>query len=368
MRIAYVSLHWPRTASSGVGKKISRQIRAWRGAGHEVELFMHAAQRPLDAPLIPGEVFSYRERGRLGGEWTRISAAYRMMRAIQSYAPDLIYLRYGMYVYPVHHLSLIAPFIEEMNTNDIRQHARLGLMYSLYNRLTRGWIIKRASGLVCMSNELAQDFQNARFQKPTLVLGDSIDLDNFTPFSAPKNDSPRLAFIGSPDSPWQGVDKLVPFAARFRDISVHLIGYDRVDGYSALPDNLHAHGYLDRTRYVTILEDMDCAVSSLALHRIQLNESSPLKTRECLAYGLPMVLPYKDTDLDDLDCDFLLKIPNKEDNIQTHGEAIRDFAYRMRGVRADRAMLKDRIDSNRKEEIRLKFFEEIIKEANAKHP
>lgn len=367
MRIAYISLHWPRTVSSGVGKKIIRHINAWRAAGHEVELFMHTAQRSLDAPLIPGKVFTYNERGRLRGEWKRISAVYRMMRAVKSYAPDLIYLRYGMYVYPIHHLSLIAPFIEEMNTNDIHQHARLGQVYSLYNRITRGWIIKRASGLVCMSDEIARDVHNARFKKPSLILGDSIDLDNIPPLPAPKNDQPQIAFIGSPDSPWQGVDKLVPFASRFHDISVHLIGYDRVDGHSSLPANLHLHGYLDKVQYVKILASMDCAIGSLALHRIRLNESSPLKTRECLAFGLPMILPYKDTDLDDLDCKFLLKIPNKEDNIQTHGEAIREFAYRVRGVRADRAMLKDRIDSTHKEEIRLKFFEEIIKEANAKH-
>lgn len=360
MRIAYISLHWPRTVSSGVGKKIIRHINAWRAAGHEVELFMHTAQRALDAPLISGRVFVYDERGRLKGEWKRISAVNQLLRAVKSYAPDLIYLRYGMYVFPIHNLSRIAPFIEEMNTNDIHQHARLGLVYSLYNRITRGWIIQRASGLICMSDEIARDASNARFQKPTLVLGDSIDLENITPLSAPKNDQPHLVFIGSPDSPWQGVDKLASFASRFRDISIHLIGYDRVDGHSSLSPNLHLHGYLDKTQYTKILAGMDCAIGSLALHRIQLNESSPLKTRECLAYGLPMVLPYKDTDLDDLDCDFLLKIPNKEDNIHTHGETIREFAYRMRGVRADRGVLKDRIDSTRKEELRLKFFEEIV--------
>jgi hypothetical protein len=362
MRIAYVSLHWPRTISSGVGKKILRQINAWRGAGHSVELFMHAAQRSVDAPLIAGKVFAYLEQGRVAGEWRRISAAYGLMRSVKSYAPDIIYLRYGMYVYPIHRLSRIASFIEEMTTNDVHQHARLGWAYGQYNRLTRGWIIRRTSGLVCISNELAHDFQNARYQKPTLVIGDGIDLENVTPLPAPKNDQPRIAFIGSPDSPWQGVDKFVPFASRFQDISIHLIGYDRVDGYTTLPDNLHLHGFLEKEQYTKILESMDCAIGSLALHRIQLNESSPLKTRECLAFGLPMVLPYKDTDLDDLDCDFLLKIPNKEDNIQTHGEAIHGFAYRMRGLRADRTMLEPRIDSLRKEEMRLKFFDQILAE------
>jgi hypothetical protein len=61
-----------------------------------------------------------------------------------------------------------------------------------------------------------------------------------------------------------------------------------------------------------------------------------------------------------VDCDFLLKIPNKEDNIQTHAQSIRDFAYRMRGRRADRAFLKKHIDADQKEAIRLSFFEELL--------
>ena len=91
-----------------------------------------------------------------------------------------------------------------------------------------------------------------------------------------------------------------------------------------------------------------------------MQEQSPLKSREYLAYGLPMVVPYTDTDLDDLDCDFLLKIPNREDNVQTHASTIRDFACRMRGRRADRSLIAARVDSGRKEIQRLSFFAEIL--------
>ena len=45
---------------------------------------------------------------------------------------------------------------------------------------------------------------------------------------------------------------------------------------------------------------------------------------------------------DDLEYDWLLKIPNREDNVLTHAEAIRDFAYRMRGRRVDRAVVAGR--------------------------
>ena len=97
-----------------------------------------------------------------------------------------------------------------------------------------------------------------------------------------------------------------------------------------------------------------------AARGVQLEEASPLKSRECLAFGLPLVVAYADTDLDGVPCDFLLKIPNKEDNIQTHGQLIRDFAYRMRGKRVERRHILQ-IDQGIKEAERLDFFQEIIR-------
>lgn len=359
MRIAYVSLHWPRTLISGVGKKIIRQINAWTTAGHEVKFFMHSIRRESDAPLIPGEVFYYPESGRLAGEWNRVIAARNLLNAVKSYRPDIIYLRYGMYVYPIHHLAKIAPLVEEITTNDLVQHEGLGIIHSLYNRLTRGIILRRTSGFVCLSNELANASFNAVFQKPTRVIGDGIDLDNIQPLPAPNNIQAQVTFMGSPGSLWQGVDKLVFLARAFPEMGIHVIGYDHIDGVSSLPDNMRLYGYLNTQEYIKVLAGMDCAIGSLGLHRIQLNESSPLKTRECLALGLPMVLSYKDTDLDDLECDFLLKIPNAEDNIQTHAQAIYDFAYRMRGRRVERKQIV-RLDQTRKESERIAFFKELL--------
>lgn len=359
MRIAYISLHWPRTLISGVGKKIVRQTSAWAAAGHEVQFFMHSVHREMEAPLIPGEYFFYPEGGRLKGEWERILAARRLLDAVKLYQPDIIYLRYGMYVYPIHRLALIAPLVEEITTNDLIQHEGLGTIYSLYNRLTRRIILRRTSGLVCLSNELAGSPFNAVFHKPTRVIGDGIDMENMQPLPAPNNLQPQLVFIGSPGSLWQGVDKLPSLAQTFPDLGIHVVGYDHIDGVNLLPENMKLHGYLKTEEYKKVLAGMDCAIGSLGLHRINLNESSPLKTRECLALGLPMVLPYKDTDLDDLECDFLLKIPNKEDNIQTYAQAIHDFAYQMRGRRVERGQILN-LDQTGKESRRLSFFKELL--------
>ena len=365
MRIAYVSLHWPRTKNTGVGKKIQNQIETWLKLGHETRLFMHASDNESDSELIEADVFQYAMRGKLVTEISRIRAASRIVRAVEVYKPDIIYLRYGIYVYPAHRLMRIAPTVEEINTNDLTQHEDLGGIYSLYNRMTRGIFLHRVSGLVAVSRELAISSAFASYRKPTCTIANGIDLDSFLPLPAPTNITPRLVFIASPGYPWHGVDKLVELARRYKDLQIDIIGYDNLPGYEPLPVNLCLHGYLASKDYLKVLAAADLAVSSLGLHRKQLEEASPLKSRECLAMGIPLVVAYIDTDLDDLISDFLLKIPNKEDNIQTHGEAIRAFAYRMRGVRADRSVLEPRIDALRKEEMRLKFFEQILSDENA---
>jgi len=359
MRIAYVSLHWPRTRNSGVGKKIQSQITAWNTMGHESRLFMHTSQHEPQSELIEADTFFYTTAGKIKTEINRINAMTRMIAAIRDFQPDLIYLRYSIYVYPAHLLTNIAPVVEEINTNDLTQHEGLGNIYSLYNRLTRGIFLRNIRGLVTVSRELAVSPAFAVYQKPTRIIANGVNLKKFLQLPPASNKIPRLVFIGNPGCLWHGVDKLVMLANLIPDVHIDIVGYSELPECEPLPENITLHGYLDTQEYQNILASADAAISSLALHRVQLEEASPLKSRECLAFGLPLIVAYIDTDLDDLRSDFLLKIPNKEDNIQTHAQAIRNFAYQMRGLRVDRDQIL-RIDQAGKELDRIQFFSEIL--------
>lgn len=363
MRIAYISLHWPRTKNHGVGKKIAQQVNAWRSHGHDVRFFMHMHETGEDE-LIPGEAYVYPLKpgaaGLLQRELGRSGAARRMAAGIAAFRPDLIYLRSGMYVYPLHRIFDLAPVVMEINTNDLQEHARLGWPLALYNRLTRAICLRRAAGFVTVSEELARTPEFARFGKLSKVIPNGYDLTGIVPLPAPANRTPRLVFVGTPNYPWHGVDKLVQFARSYPGLQVDIIGYSDLPGGGEPPPNLRLHGYLKSSAYLGVLAQADVAIGSLALHRNQLEEASPLKTREYLAYGLPLVLPYRDVDLYDLECDFLLTIPNREDNLQTHGDVVRQFAYDMRGRRADAAIVVPRIDGTHKEGERVAFFEEVL--------
>ena len=359
MRIAYVSLHWPRTRNNGVGKKIQSQIGTWNAMGHETRLFMHTTPHEPQSELIEADCFFYAVDGKIKTEINRVQAMVNMLGAVRDFHPDLIYLRYGIYVYPAHNLMDIAPVVEEINTNDLTQHEGLGGIYNMYNRLTRGMFLRRIHGLVTVSRELAVSYAFASYKKTTCVIANGVDLQKFPQLPPASNLIPHLVFIGNPGYPWHGVDKLITLARLVPDIHLDIVGYSELREYVPLPENITLHGYLALQEYQNILTSADVAVSSLALHRVQLEEASPLKSRECLAFGLPLIVAYIDTDLDHMDCDFLLKIPNKEDNIQTHYQIIRDFAYRMRGLRVDRSQISA-LDLASKEIDRIQFFSEVL--------
>jgi len=362
MRIALVTLHWPRTFQSGIGKKIQSQISAWRSAGHETQYFMHLHDYFPKGELIPANYFIYPfNRNLVAKEKARIAALKELIDQVTVFKPDIIYLRWAMYVFPLHQLFKIAPVVVEINTNDVHEHSLLGFSFNIYNRLTRGLTLRRASGFVCITNELLKSYDFTKYDKPSVVVSNGIVLSEYSVYPPPTNQQPRLLFIGTPGLPWQGIEKLADLAANFADLQIVVIGYDAIPGVPILPKNMQLLGYLQGGAFQKEIAHSDAAIGTLALYRKGMQEAAPLKIRECLAYGLPVILPYQDTDLDDLEIDTILKIPNNEKNIENYGQEIHDFAFRVKGKRIPSELIQAKIDSHEKEKNRLEFFEKILK-------
>lgn len=364
MKIAYISLHWPRGRESGVGKKINSQVNLWRELGHDARLFMHMHQPEPGQNLITGEtfVFEYHKsiRNLISDEISRSRALSRMIESVKSFQPDLIYFRNSMYAFPLQDLFKIAPVVVEVASNDVSEHRELGFPYSPYNRLTRGISLSRSSGMIFLSAELSISPFYVKYKKPFNVIGDGIILDKISVLPAPSNPIPHVVFIGSPGKIWHGVDKLADLAQLCPDVQFMVIGYDRSVLTGQIPVNLSFLGYLSGDQYLEALSRADAALSSLALHRINIQEMSPLKTRECVALGIPTILPYTDTDLQFAISDKILEIENTEHNGVACAAQIHDFAYRMLGQRIERREIQSLIDAHQKELQRIAFFEQVI--------
>lgn len=368
MKIAYVAITMNRKlAVGGVGRKMNMQAKIWREMGHEACIFVLSSE---DLPYSDWHIFKTVpfEGPRLTSIFQRefLTSFFimRLINDIKAYQPDIILFRYYRYYLGFERIYKIAPVVVELNTNDV---VEMGLSSSIrgpYNELTRPIIFRSAAGFTPVSHEIAELPDNTRYNLPTLVLGNGINVEKLQFLPAPANPQPRFVMMSSDILPWHGVDKVINFFKKYPDLQFDLVGYSPKDFSEALPPNICAHGFIPHSEVSHILAKADVVFGTMALHRKRMNEASPLKVREALASGIPVVIAYDDTDLMDVELDTVLQIPNTEDNMETHAEAIRDFAYRMRGRRIPRHLVVDRIDYRHKEKQRLEFFQQILSAKN----
>lgn len=365
MRIAYITLHLDASIlNGGVGKKIQTQMSHWKSAGHQVHVFLHS---PDNNGFPDSTSFQYTKKislpliSSISKELSRMQALANLIQAVREYNPDIIYLRYGLFCLPLQKIFTIAPVVVELNTLDQQEYRYRGAMYYWINRIGRQIILSRAAGLAAVSNEIAKHSTIANYRKPYVVISNGIEIKNYHVLPPSENLNPHLVFIGTPGYPWHGVDKLILLAKKLPEIHFDIIGYTQKNVQnSQIPPNMVFHDFLKQEAFRKIFSSCDVAIGSLAMHRNHMEEASPLKVREYLAHGLPVILGYSDTDLSTKNLDFVLQIPNTEDNVKDHFIQIREFAYRMMGKRVDRNLIAPLIDQSLKEKKRLEFFAQIL--------
>ncbi len=212
--------------------------------------------------------------------------------------------------------------------------------------------------MVFVTSELALLSHFQKYNKEHIVIGNGIDLEGYEPLPPARNKYPRLVFMGSPSQPWHGIDKIVKLAQRQPLWLFDLIGISKEDLGADNHQNVICHGYMNRRDYTRILAAADIAIVTIALHRNNMHEATPLKVREYLAFGLPTIIGYKDTDFPS-GAPFLLQLPNCESNISENMELIQSFVVKWMGKRVARSEVLH-LDLRQKERKRLKFMKGVI--------
>jgi hypothetical protein len=353
MRIAYIAI-WGTSRETGVLKKIAGQARAWQSLGQEVKVFLLSPQADIWQGLshTPTEVVVSINRA------TFIPRLAALCKQVVDWKPDTVYYRFWKYYPPIEFVMNTIPTIVEMNTDDVTEASlMMSRLHFTYHMLTRGRVLRRAKGLVCVTKEIASKL--SRWETPKAVIGNGIDLARCPSYPSPDNPNPRLLFIGSPGLPWHGVDKITSMAARFPSWTFDLVGPAKadIDKNLALP-NLHAHGAMGSKEYSLIVQSADAALGSLALHRLGMGEASTLKVREYLCNGIPTVVGYQDTDFP-RKTSFLLELPNTQENVISNEQTIEQFVTMWKGRRVPREQLAH-LDIMVKERERISFAEKVL--------
>ena len=354
MKIAYV-LHWNLGRNDGVTQKIRTQIEAWTAAGCDARVFCLTPTVSHPVGLHETTLFEFTSNR------TRITASTMLARAVRNWAPELLYCRYMSLLPSLVRLFRTFPVVVEINSDIINEaHMRLGPCMRMLNKLSYTGMLRLCDGVVCVSNELRNRVVSSGCSNRIEVIANGIDLDATAFLQAPTNKRPRVIFAGTDSSPWHGVDKILWLARRLPCFDFDIVG-DLSVGKNDSPNNVCVHGFQSGDVLRETLATADAAFGTLALHRKAMNEACPLKVRLYLASGIPTIIAYDDTDFPN-EHEFLLRLPNREDNIESAVTNIRDFVLRMQGVRVERGRISNNICAADKEARRLTFVSSVLKE------
>ena len=354
IRIASVA-YWDAFATDGVTRKLLGQVAAWRGLGADVRLFRLSTNKQAgDTEGLEGDVRTFTS------VFGRVAATRALCSAVRRFAPDIVYLRYDLFVPPIPLLLRGLPLAVELNTLDRAEFRGRALRARAYNRVNRDVVLGAASGIVGVTHEIIADALRGRSGTPAAVVPNGIDPAGIPILPAPRNPGPRLCFLGSPGMRWHGIDKIVTLARLRPQWQFDVIGIGGAELGPQPPANVTAHGYLGRTEYTDILASADAAIGTLALHRKGMSEACPLKIPEYLLAGIPTMIGYRDTNFLDEDPWYLLRLPNTEDNVGTELERIDRWVHDIRGRRVPRMEVEPRVSMAAKELRRLSFLTDLI--------
>lgn len=354
IRVAYL-LVWPHGRDSGVFKKIADQVAAWEAMGATAGIFVLTDSRVAHEWRALPQTVTALERG--SGVAT-IAARRRVVNALLAWLPDVVYHRYAMPDLSTLAMARRVPTIIEINTDDVAEYPLVAPRRARANRLIRGQLLRRAAGHVYVSRELCDRPSFHRFGRPSLVLGNGIDLAAVAPAPAPVNAAPRLVFVGAPRLPWHGLDELIALAAAKPKWRFDVIGPGPAEAPNA-PENVVWYGLLTAEAYRHVVASADVGVGTLALYRKRMHEASPLKVREYLALGLPSIIGFDDTDFPG-DAPFLLRVPNEPRALLHALPTVEEFVHSWIGRRVDRSAVAH-LDSRVKERLRLEYMQSVAR-------
>ncbi len=338
LRIAYLT-EWSPYQANGVLRKMVGQVEAWRELGATASMFALAA---LDsgAPACGfGSVGSV--HGRLSSRslsrlpWLRLGyankviTAPRLSRAIREFRPDVVYYRQQGPWYPgLEGLLRLAPTVIEVNTDEFAENVLWGPAVARVFAATQSRVLASVSGIVAVTDELASRWK--RFSRPVAVVPNGFWGAQPGRFAPTGNDRPAFAFIGSrftTTSDWHGIDKILALAGRLEDSQFHMIGHSRDDvrGHR-VPPNVMLHGELGSGDISRVFARCDVGIGTMALHRKRMDDACPLKVRDYLMHRMPIVIGYREAEESLNRADFVLRLPNSEDNLSSNVDRVRSFA------------------------------------------
>jgi hypothetical protein len=182
-------------------------------------------------------------------------------------------------------------------------------------------ILSHALGGICVSDEIRHyECTRHKHYRAVTIANGAEKLTHFN-LSAPALEEELVVtmLIGS-EAIWHGYERLLaglmlnPVLSK--RVVIQIIGIDQPTSFTWPSPHNHRVEWLGKRTKQEISELLNhchIAAGTLALYRKSMKEASPLKVRECLMLGLPMIIGYVDTDVS-VDSRFQPYLFNVENN------------------------------------------------------
>jgi hypothetical protein len=349
LRINYVLVGYAAN-NSGVFKKVKDQFDAWKSMGVQSKLFVvtdvASAEKwrsvdPNAKILVDTSIFR------------KAINRIKIVKMAQQTRPDIVYIRDAFPLRIPRSNSDVCLEVQSLYGRELLIRSRFKyLVFKISTQFTYRYV----NAAVYVSNELmkANEVKCAKSINK-IVIANGINLERIDSLPPSLNLNPAVFFVGHPGQEWHGISDLIEFARFNQDLDFHIVGYE--DNFRL--QNVYSYGLLSYADYKDIAEKCSVGIGSLRLDVNGMSEASPLKTREYLAMGLPVITRYMDTDF--AECpDFILRLPQNGLPINDHSIEIRKFIEFWRGKRVSRDQIT-RLDVNEKEKTRLGFLRDVIR-------
>ncbi|GGX19487.1 glycosyltransferase [Aquimarina muelleri] len=378
MKIAYVCV-LDLDKYEGVSKKIFSQVNQWIEYGHNVRLFckinsINKIEKSSLSKLKNQNVsFFFNDRSNtknIISNWLGNESIYdEIYKSLIDFNPDIVYYRSSFTLPFFLKINKNFKSVVEINTIEKKEYkilAKDSLSYFLkylYFLLTIKMKFNNVNGFVAVTTEIANELERDFLNIKTFVVPNSIDLENKERYHNVDTDGhPNAVFLGTPNLPWHGLDIILELAKKIPSIKFHIIGFKSIEIEKEI-DNVITYGYLNKKEYSKVLEKCDFAIGSLAMYRNHMNEACPLKIREYLAFGLPIIISFKETAFELSNYpDWVLRLPNNRKEIIDSHEKIKAFAHKFKGKKIPIDEVYTYISTEIVENKRLNFFNNIINE------
>jgi glycosyltransferase involved in cell wall biosynthesis len=278
----------------------------------------------------------------------------KLIRRAKAMSCQVMYVRDAFPMWLRAKQSKIVVEFQSLISEELRERSFLKyITFLLFSQFTY-WNI---DGAVYITNELkSRNEMKLSNNIPSIQISNGIDLSVRRALPVSKLDRPAVFFMGHPNQYWQGVEEIESLAVQLPTIDFHIVGYD---GESSAR-NIFFHGVLSEERYFAIARDCVAAVGPMRIDLKGISEAAPLKVREYLALGLPVIINYHDVDLLG-DLDFVLEIDVVSHSKSEMNDKVLGFVDYWRGKRVQREQVQF-LSTEYSETKRLNFLRELMRD------